>query len=138
MVLFFLCAVLTIGAASAIHPTAYRNESVVETGEHVSYEWYPVPAINKSAAAAFCKEYDSTLPSVFELRYFYKSLTSGGEASFYMKDFMETTMDSPNEAIGERMCISIKSLPGAPVRHKISIFVDYRKINNQANQLEHI
>lgn len=102
----------------ALEPAAIRNETITETGQVVGFEWYPFSADNRSAASNFCRSRNSELPTTYELRYFYKSLAVGSSnpETFYLVNFLESTMDSPNEAIGERMCIVMKSTAGQPVR----------------------
>lgn len=93
----------------------FKNATITESGENVIFEWYQEVVANKPQAANFCASFESTIPFANELRYFYKSLSLEVDSIFYLQDVIETTIDSPRDDIGEKLCITIKNTPGSPV-----------------------
>ena len=117
MARWLFAALLTALAWETSHPVSlggHENAVIAETGEVASFEWYPEVMKNKSHAVAFCESLGSTVPTVEELRYFYKSLTFPGGFIFYLSNTLEAT-NSPNEDKGDRMCVTVKFGPGNPV-----------------------
>lgn len=110
-----LLTLIVLRLTTAIDPLGFKSATITETGEIAIFEWYQQPIANRSQATEFCESYGSSIPEIRELRYFFKSLTLQNGSIFYLNDVMETTVDSPNEAIGERMCITVESRPGRPV-----------------------
>ncbi|KAL5112592.1 hypothetical protein TcWFU_007801 [Taenia crassiceps] len=111
-----LLALIVLRLASAIDPLGFKSVTITETGEIAVFEWYQQPIADKSHATEFCELHGSSIPEIRELRYFFKSLTLHNGSIFYLNDIMEATVDSPNEAIGERMCITVKNSPGHPLQ----------------------
>ncbi|VDD74000.1 unnamed protein product [Mesocestoides corti] len=111
-----LLAVMSMAAGAVSNPIGLKNATIEDTGEVVAFEWYNASLPDKSQAKQFCASRRSSLPAARELRYFYKSLDIRNGSTFYLDDTIETTMDSPNEAIGERMCITIMNIPGKPLQ----------------------
>ncbi|VDK36261.1 unnamed protein product [Taenia asiatica] len=111
-----LLVLIVLRLASAVDPLGSRSATITETGEVAIFEWYQQPIANKSQAIEFCELHGSSVPEIRELRYFFKSLTLQNGSIFYLNDVMETTVDSPNEAIGERMCVTVKNSPGHPLQ----------------------
>ncbi|VDM18267.1 unnamed protein product [Hydatigera taeniaeformis] len=106
---------IVLRLASAVDPLGFKSVTIEESGEVATFEWYQQPIDDKSQAAEFCELHGSSVPEIRELKYFFKSLTLQNSSIFYLNDVIETTVDSPNEAIGERMCITVRSNPGHPV-----------------------
>ncbi|KAL5962740.1 hypothetical protein TSMEX_009518 [Taenia solium] len=111
-----LLVLIVLRLATAVDPLGFRSATITETGEVAIFEWYQQPIADKSQAIEFCELHGSSVPEIRELRYFFKSLTLQNGSIFYLNDVMETTVDSPNEAIGERMCITVKNSPGHPLQ----------------------
>ncbi|CDS41361.1 Plasma membrane channel protein Ist2 [Echinococcus multilocularis] len=111
-----LLTLITLIPVATIDPMGHKEVTITETGEVAVFEWYQQSIMDKSHAANFCESHGSNVPGIGELRYFFKSLSLQDNSVFYLNDVIETTLDSPNEAIGERMCITIKYSPRIPLQ----------------------
>ncbi|VDN09593.1 unnamed protein product [Dibothriocephalus latus] len=112
--------------------TSSRQIKLDEAGGTLNFTWQfssdnTTVVTGRRAAQQICENRGASLPKTHELRYFYKLLRQDITASvsnpedflitFYLDDMLDTTIDFPNEATGERMCIVLGSKLHEPIQY---------------------
>lgn len=113
----------------------YRIERITLTGQEVNFTWIrpPTPVKSWFEAVEFCQNFSNPgfLPSVNDVRYFYKTLKSDDAflprnvtlpgIAFYLQDVLESTMDYPNTESGERICLVVEKRPSSMVSVNLNV-----------------
>lgn len=103
------------GLFTALLPSAFAilgSRTELVGGRRVNFTWSRADhnsGANFSAAADFCRHLQPAgrLPWASELRYFFKTLPTRSSTTFYLGDVLESTMDHPDQRIGERLCLIV-------------------------------